>query len=177
VRIRTDVERKRMHQIDAVKASPSDVEGGLYTPEMTSRTYAIALAHARIAATAGYIAIVDAAFLKRRQRDLFRKLAAELRVPFVVLAFSASEATLRQRILDRLQAGDDASDATLAVLEHQIRTREPLAVSELADAVSYDADAPSVQAASPEHWRAVLDRLGLETREDPEETIQQSSRA
>ena len=177
VRIRTDVERKRMKRVDTVQPGTSGVEAGLYMAEMTARTYAVALAHARIVATAGYIAIVDAAFLKRWQRDLFRKLAAELHVPFVVLAFSASEATLRQRILDRLQAGDDASDATLAVLEHQIRTREPLAASELADAVSYDADAPSVQAASPEHWRAVLDRLGLETREDPEETIQQSSRA
>lgn len=177
VRIRTDVERKRMNRVDTAQPNPSGVEAGLYAAEMTARTYAVALVHARIVATAGYIAIVDAAFLKRRQRDLFRSLAAELHVPFVVVAFSASEATLRQRIVDRLRSGDDASDATLAVLEHQLRTREPLAASELADAMSYDADAPLAQPASPEHWRAVLDRLDLDKLPDPVETIQLSARA
>jgi hypothetical protein len=177
VRIRTDVERKRMNRIDPVERHPSGIEDGLYAAEMTARTYGIARAHARIVARAGHIAIVDAAFLKRWQRDLFRNLAAELHVPFVVIAFSASEATLRQRIADRLQSGHDVSDATLAVLEHQLRTREPLAASELVDAVSYDSDSPLVRAASPEYWRTVLDRLDLDRPSDTVETSQLGSPA
>jgi len=177
VRIRTDVERKRMHQIDTVATDLSCIEGGLYAPQVTADTYVAALAHARTVVSAGYVAIVDAAFLKRWQRDLFRTLAAQLRVPFVVVAFSASEATLRQRIVERLQAGADASDATLTVLEHQMRSREPLAASELTDAVSYDADTPLLEAALPERWRPVLDRLGLDSLPDRMESTQLSSRA
>jgi uncharacterized protein len=163
VRIRTDVERKRQDRVDTVQPVSSCIEGGLYTPQATAWTYATARAHARSVVKAGYIAIVDAAFLKRWQRDLFRNLGTELAVPFVVVAFTASGATLHQRILHRLKAGDDASEATLAVLEHQLRTMDPLSASELADAVIYDAETPLGQTRSPEYWRAVLHRLGADT--------------
>ena len=159
VRIRTDVERKRIVGVEAETRRKPGIDSGLYSPQATQWTYGSIIESARAAVDGGYVAIVDAAFLKRWQRDLFRKLAAELRVPFGIIAFEAGEATLRRRIEVRQRAGHDASDADLAVLEHQLRSREPLAPEELADAAAYDAEAPLAEARSPSRWRAVLHRL------------------
>ena len=49
---------------------------------------------------------------------------------------------LRRRISARSQAGKDASEATLAVLERQLATREPLDGSELRSTVRVDTHEP-----------------------------------
>ena len=70
--------------------------------------------------------IVDASFLKQGQRKLFHELADELQAPFVIFHCDAPEAQLRQRISERLRQGKDPSEATLEVLDHQLKTQEPL---------------------------------------------------
>ena len=80
IRIRTDVERKRLHGLDAQARSGSGLDEGLYTADATERTYRRALELAEGVAAAGGVAIVDGTFLKRWQRDLFRARAAELGV-------------------------------------------------------------------------------------------------
>jgi len=82
---------------------------------------------------ANWPVIVDAAFLKRRQRDLFRELARRRRVEFRILDIQADPATLRKRIASRAAQGTDASEADLRVLQHQIETEEPLDVGELSE--------------------------------------------
>ena len=74
--------------------------------------------------------IVDAAFLRRHEREAFAALAAEAQVPFHVLACEAPVEELRRRIAARQAAGGDASEATLAVLEQQLGWLEPLQPSE-----------------------------------------------
>ena len=159
VRVRTDVERKRLHGVRPAERSADRIDAGLYTPAATRRTYRRARMLATSVAKAGYVAIVDGAFLRRWQRRLVRELAAKLRMPFVVVAFVAKEATLRERIARRLHEGSDASDADFAVLEQQLRTQEPLTADELTDSVVFDADATPDHAHSPGPWRDVLDRL------------------
>jgi len=159
VRIRTDIERKRLHGMRPTDREHAGMDAGLYASEATLATYLQALALARSATYAGYVTIVDGAFLKRWQRQFFRWLAAEHGIPFVIVAFVAKEATLRERIARRLHEANDASDADLAVLEHQLQTQEPLAPEELADTVVYDAEAPLLEARSPTQWGGVLDRL------------------
>ncbi len=111
-------------------------------------------------ANAGSVVIVDGAFLRRWQRDLFRDLAFELGIPFAIVAFDASEATLRQRVAARKHEGTDASEADIPVLESQLRTREPLAADELAFAIPYDAELSGEQARDASAWRPLLARLG-----------------
>ncbi len=159
VRIRTDVERKRLHGLPATTRDRTGVAAGLYAPEATRETYLRALQLARGATAAGCRVIVDAAFLKRWQRRLFRDLASELGIPFIVVTFVAEDATLRERIARRLHDAHEASDADLAVLEHQLQTQEPLAPDELGDTVVYDAQGPVGEAQLPARWRGVLDRL------------------
>jgi len=159
VRIRTDVERKRLHGLAGEERTGSAIATGLYTPEATRATYRRVLTDTHCVVAAGDIAVVDAAFLHRWQRDLFRQLAAELGIPFVIVAFAATEATLRRRLAQRSREGGGASDADAAVLEHQLRTQEMLAPDEQSFVVGFDAEAPRHRANDPKVWRPVLARL------------------
>jgi len=161
VRVRSDVERKRMHGIGVLDRTGSGIASGLYAAEATRETYLRVRSAAHGIAAAGRIAIVDATFLQRWQRDLFRQLAADLGLPFVIVDFVAREATLRERIALRAEHGGDASDADLAVLEHQLRTQVPLAPDEQPFVVAHDAEVTLDRARDVESWREVLARLGL----------------
>jgi hypothetical protein len=130
IRLRSDVERKRLFGLAPLDKSGSGIGSGLYTQEAGEHTYARLAQLARIVVEAGFPAIVDAAFLKERQRNVFRVLAGEMDTPFVILDFHATPDTLRERVAHRVQTGNDVSEATLAVLEHQFTTQEPLTEEE-----------------------------------------------
>jgi hypothetical protein len=160
IRIRTDVERKRLHGMTSGARSGSTIDAGLYTSDATERTYRRALALAEGVAASGRIAIVDGTFLGRWQRDLFRARAAELGVPFAIVTFTAGEAALRARVAARAAQATDASEADLAVLEHQLRSQEPLGADERALTIAVDAEAPLERARESGFWRAALEWLG-----------------
>ena len=126
VRIRSDIERKRLHHLPASARSGSDVGAGLYTEATTRATYAQLASLARVVVETGISVVVDAAFLNRWQRDLFRALARELGTPFLIVSCHTPQAVLRERVAMRERTAADASEATLAVLDHQLRTAEPL---------------------------------------------------
>jgi aminoglycoside phosphotransferase family enzyme/predicted kinase len=130
VRVRSDVERKRLHGVAPHAASGATLDAGLYSREATERTYARLAALAEAIADAGWIAIVDAAFLRRDEREAVARLADARGVPFVIVSCDATDAVLRTRIEARRAAGSDPSEATLAVLDRQLATREPLADAE-----------------------------------------------
>jgi uncharacterized protein len=130
VRIRTDVERRRLHDLGTAAASGSNVGEGRYTTAATRQTYTHVCRLAHTVVQAGYRALVDGTFLTRWQRAMFQEAAAALGVPFVILDVSAPDATLRDRMARRRQQGGDASEATIEVLDAQLRTAEPLAAEE-----------------------------------------------
>ena len=157
VRIRTDVERKRLAGLAADARSGSALGRGLYAPDATQRTYERVVACADAVVQGGFAAIVDGAFLQRWQRDLFRELAAQRAVPFAIVDCVASATGLRARVAARARAGTDASEADLAVLDHQLRTAEPLSRDELRFTSSWDAEAP-VHRASAIDWERIMKR-------------------
>lgn len=159
VGLRSDVERKRLHDLRSITRAGADIQQGLYTSEATVLTYQRLLELTESIIGAGYPVVIDAAFLKRPQRDAFRQLAATLNVSFMIIDFTASEAHLRQRVSQRQRQLTDASDADVAVLEHQLRTHEPLQLDELSFSVQFDAE-QSLQAVSQrESWTPVLKKL------------------
>jgi predicted kinase len=104
---------------------------GLYTELASRRTYEH-LAHlAEGLLLAGWPVVVDAAFLERDRRDLFRDLAKQFEADFSILDFQADPDVLRERVRRRTAAGTDASEADLRVLEHQLATARPLDDDEL----------------------------------------------
>ena len=132
IRLRSDVERKRLFGLGMFDDSHS--KGlDLYTPEATTRTYDHLLDLARLALNAGYPVVLDAAFLRRSEREAARALAHELKVPFSILACAAPPAVLRDRLLARRH---DASEADIVVLDRLGGSAEALAAEELADVLA-----------------------------------------
>ncbi len=127
IRLRSDIERKRHHRLRPTQR-PGDAQqrAALYSEQASEATYECLLRLARQVVQDGFSVIVDATFLRIRQRHQFRVLAESLGARFTILDFDADPATLRRRVKERLSRGTDASDADLAVLEWQLATREPL---------------------------------------------------
>ena len=130
VRLRSDTERKRLFGLAGSAHSDSGTGAGIYTPAVGARTYQRLLELADRLLGAGWSVIVDATFLKRADRASFRALAQRAGAAFSILAPQASVEQLRERILARQLQGQDASEATLAVLARQLRVIEPLAPEE-----------------------------------------------
>jgi aminoglycoside phosphotransferase family enzyme/predicted kinase len=116
IRIRSDVERKRLFGLAALADSRSQASG-IYHAEATVRTYARLHDLARELLAAGFPVIVDAAFLKREEREHFRMLADELAVPFAIASLKASSGTMQSRIVKRQSESSDASEADLGSIE------------------------------------------------------------
>jgi len=152
IRVRSDVERKRLFGLQALDASAQRVPGGIYGADATRRTYARLRELAGIALAAGHRVIVDAAFLRSTERDDFRRLALELEVPFTVLHCQAPAAVLHERVRARGERGDDASEADLSVLERQLAAAEPLSAAERTSAVTVDTAAPLDVEALAARW-------------------------
>jgi predicted kinase len=129
IRLRSDIERKRLFGVEI-----SDHNGagskGLYRPEASQRTYRHLQVTAAKLLKSGFSVIIDAAFLKREQRDLFASLASDLNVPFAIVHCEVDEATSRKRLRRRQSAGTDASDADVAVFARQLENAERLTEAE-----------------------------------------------
>lgn len=149
VRVKADVERKRLYGLAPLAKSANAVPGGIYTAEAGQRTYARLREVAHAVLAAGLPVLVDATCLKVAQRQPFMALAQELGVPCRILALDAPVDVLRQRVLQRASSGGDPSEADVAVLEGQLKAREPLTQEERACAVAVDTS-------QPVDWRGVL---------------------
>ncbi len=135
IRLRSDVERKRLAGLSALDKSGGEISDGLYSQQASRRTYQY-LAHlAEGLLFSGWPVIVDAAFLERDQRDLFRDLAKRMGADFRIMDIQVDPDVLRERVSHRFAAGTDASEADLRVLEHQLATACPLDADELIDVV------------------------------------------
>ena len=126
IRIRSDVERKRLHNLPAAARTSSAIDAGMYAAAANTATYERLRELARSVLIGGFTAIVDATFLSKAQRERVRSLAVELRTPFAIAHAEAGETTLRQRIARRAAVELDASEATVDVLNHQLKTQEPI---------------------------------------------------
>jgi len=140
IQIRSDVERKRLFQVKDVDNSESAIVQDLYTTAATDRTYGRLLDLARCLLTSGLSVVIDAANLEFPRRHQFIELARLLSIPCFILDYRASAETLRKRVKLRMQQGNDISDATLEVLEHQIADYKPLSEDEKLFTIEIDTE-------------------------------------
>jgi predicted kinase len=136
VRARSDLERKRLHGLEARARTAAGPDAGIYDPASSGRTYGRLAGIARGVIEAGFPAIVDAAFLRRAERDRFRVVASELGARCLIASCAAPAELLRQRVARREVERTDASDAGASVLSGQIATQDPLAPEERPGAVA-----------------------------------------
>ena len=130
IRVRSDVERKRLHRLSPTDRPTPAQATSLYGPEATVRSYARLGELARGLLAASLDAVVDAAALRRGERDALRAIAAAAGARFVLVECLAPEAALPARLARRARDGTDPSDADAAVLALQRRVREPLGTEE-----------------------------------------------
>ncbi|MBV6415668.1 MAG: hypothetical protein CMLOHMNK_00181 [Steroidobacteraceae bacterium] len=144
IRLRSDVERKRLAGLQPAVSSAAPLRQGLYAHACTRRTYRRLAGCAAICLRAGFHVIVDATFLEAKDREVFAALAERLNAPSLLLSCHADPETLEQRIRKRAMCATDASDADLDVLAAQLQSAQPLSSTERARALLIDTSEPEV---------------------------------
>jgi hypothetical protein len=142
IHLRSDVERKRLFGLAADARTTGAPGSGIYFPQATEWTYERLYRLAGLILASGYHTLVDATFLTRARRGVFRRLAEGRGLGFAILVLDAPIDVLRRRVMRRLADGCDASEATLAVLEHQRSYCECLDEGEQAIAYKIDSSDP-----------------------------------
>jgi len=127
IRLRSDVERKRLHGLGPLDDSKSGLGEDLYSPEVTRQTYQHLASLAGDLLASGASVIVDAACLKESERSLFASVAESQGVPFALLHCEAPEQLRREWVRKRK---GDASEATEELLDAQQSWFEPLTTEE-----------------------------------------------
>jgi aminoglycoside phosphotransferase family enzyme/predicted kinase len=147
IHIRSDAVRKHLAGIPLDRRG--DVAGsygsGIYTPEMTAKTYDRLLELGILLAEQGFPVVLDAKYDRKDLRQVLQKQAERHRIPFTFVACTAPIETVRQWLQNRTE---DIADATADMLTTQQQTFEPLTDEELAQAVTIHTDrdlAPQLQ--------------------------------
>lgn len=138
IRLRSDVERKRLFGLPAEARTDSANRHKIYSADASQRTFHHLLITAKKLCQSGFSVIIDATFLKQAHRQPFQALAKELNIPFVLLHFHAEEQQLHQWIKKRAEVGTDASEATIEVLQQQLTTVEPPSENEADHIINID---------------------------------------
>lgn len=125
IRVRSDVERKRLLGANTAKEQ-------LYSAQATEQTYQRLYKLAKLSLQAGYITVLDAAYLKQAERMRALKLAEEQGVPFIIINCEAPLSVIGQHLEQRAMAAVDPSDATWQVVKQQLASKEPFSPAEKA---------------------------------------------
>jgi aminoglycoside phosphotransferase family enzyme/predicted kinase len=160
IRIRSDVERKRLFGMTALADSKALLDADIYSEDATLRTYARLNELARGILAAGFTVIVDAAFVLRTEREIFRALAHEHDVPFVIATVQTDSALLAERLALRSSKGNDASEADISVVQKLQVVQEPLQEEELGAAVTFNNNGDiDVLRSADDSWKSLQARL------------------
>jgi hypothetical protein len=127
IHLRSDVERRRLlgRWGPASASAGARFAGDPYRPEVSEHLYAERLpACAAAVLDGGLSLIVDATFLRRRDRQRLRRLAERRGARFLLLDCRVSPELARQRIAGRRRRGGDPSEADADVLAMQLRQRQ-----------------------------------------------------
>jgi predicted kinase len=125
IRLRSDIERKRLFGLAESERSDSAIAAGIYTAEASAATYEHLFDLAGPILEAGHHVILDAAFLQMEQRNAARASALDAGCSPVLVRADAPAKVLRDRIRKRAALKTTVSEADLEVLEHQLATEQP----------------------------------------------------
>ena len=140
IRLRSDIERKHLHNLTSQQKSLSGLNNGLYNKASSEKTYQHLLQLAVEIVNAGYSVIVDATFLQQQQRMLFCHQSEQLHIPFLNIYTHTDKQTLLKRITARAKRQDNVSEADQTVLEDQLHNMQSLSDEELKNSITIDTD-------------------------------------
>lgn len=159
VHLQTDAIRRELAGIGPTERSGSDLQGGIYTQEMSHRTYEEMHRRATAALTEGKSVIMDGTHLQREFRkdslDLGRKAGAMT----ILIECSLDESEAVVRLETRYASGQSESEGRPEVHARQVRDWEPPLNDESDAVVRVDTGGPASELPREvfgELWQAVL---------------------
>ncbi len=139
--ISSDVTRKRLASIPPTEHHFEEFSAGIYSPEFTRLTYDTILNEAKgVLAERGPV-IIDASFIKAKERLKAGELAEEMGADFFILECTLDDQTIKQRLAQRLEQGS-VSDGRWELLEPQKRQFDPITEIPEANHIVVDTSAP-----------------------------------
>ena len=126
IRVRSDIERKRVLGLEETEGSGSEPGSGIYTETARAGIYESLIETAERLLDAGFDVIVDASFLRQADRQLVFELAERQGAACAFVDTSADRDELRRRLEERGSGGEDASEADVNVLHYQFENSDPL---------------------------------------------------
>jgi aminoglycoside phosphotransferase family enzyme/predicted kinase len=139
--VRSDVERKRLAGLQPLDTSASAPDAGIYSRDFNARTYQRLRDCATHCLRGRESVIVDAASLRRDERELFLAAGREHAAEVAIVHCVAPLEVLKQRVAGRVATGTDASEATVALLDRQPAYWEPFGGDEVRHVVTVDTTA------------------------------------
>jgi aminoglycoside phosphotransferase family enzyme/predicted kinase len=106
--ISSDRTRKELAGLPPEADASADWEEGIYTPEMSDRTYSACREAVERALFRGERVLVDASFRSEERRRRFLETARRWGVPVLWVVCRAEDATVRDRLDRRREGGSDA---------------------------------------------------------------------
>ena len=119
IRLRSDVERKRLAKLPLFSLSPEAERHVLYSEAMTEKTFAHLAKLTQFLMQYGWPVLVDAAFLRRRERGHFHEIASGFECPFRIWHCQVPDAALKARLAARTSGPSDA-DISVALSQQEI---------------------------------------------------------
>jgi uncharacterized protein len=141
IHIRSDAVRKHLAGLSIHQRGDAGGEygSGVYTPEMTQKTYDRLLELGVLLTTQGFTIILDAKYDRQTLRQAVIEAAKHANLPLQIVQCKAPESVLRDRLHQRT---GDIADATANLLDAQIKANEPLTESEQTIAIVLQTDQP-----------------------------------
>lgn len=121
----SDTVRKQLAGLPPETAVQVSFGEGLYSREMSQRTYRHLEQLADAGLASGRSAIIDAGFGTSAGRAVFSRLAASHRAQFVILFIQSDPEVQRRRLRERSSRGDSVSDGRVELLDQQENNFEP----------------------------------------------------
>ena len=122
--LRSDTRRKLLAGLRLNEHARTDYLSGIYTAEMSERTYRALLDETKRAIEGDRTVVVDASFSRAAQRRPFIDLARAHRAPVVIVETVAPETDIRARMSAREADAKEVSDADLRIYQRMKETFE-----------------------------------------------------
>jgi uncharacterized protein len=149
--IRTDILRKEMLHIPKTEHRYEDFGAGVYSEEMTGKTYAKALELAEQILKAGHSVIIDASYKRKTERLRAKEAAKQLGASFLIIECICPEDIIKRRLQERLTETGEPSDGRWEIYQTQKNDFDPFDEAEKESHMVVRTDRPPDDIA----WRTI----------------------
>jgi predicted kinase len=128
--VSSDIVRKELAGLDPHQPAEDTLRRGLYSPEMSARTYEEMRRRAAAHLAAGRPVVLDATHSRAIDRGAAARVALDAGVPFLIVEMRLSDDAALTRIQRRMRDPYRTSDATPEVFREQVRRFDPVTSAE-----------------------------------------------